>query len=268
MNKLTLSEVESRLSNASWSGNQLRGDCPLCGGKNTFCAKENGKLLLHCHKCEAPFKELIEALGATATGQHQPPAILNKHKPTHSQTAVKARKIWEMAKPADPEHFYLAKKGIHPHGARQDEDGKLLLAGQNIYGEIVTIQTIDQDGDKRFMSGGKKKGSFIILNDQTIADRVYVCEGFATAGSTLEATGEATICAFDAGNLLPVTEDLRELYPDVEMIICGDNDKFRKDGTLKDSSEQNKGIEAATAAACAVGGKVCWRKGLFPIVRK
>jgi len=212
-----------------------RRDCPLCEGSNTLnVTHKNDKLLLQCHRCVITdrgewFKQMLAALGVQPGTNHHPPARkTSKPKPTHSEAAAEARKIWEMAKPADPKHAYLAKKGIHPHGIRQDENGQLLLTARDIYGNITTTQTIDQNGNKRFMSGGKKNGSSFILNNQTIADRVYICEGFATAASVQEASGETTICAFDAGNLQPVAEALRSRYPELKLILCGDDDRFPK----------------------------------------
>jgi len=50
--------------------------------------------------------------------------------------------------------------------------------------------------------------------------------------------------AMDAGNLAPVAQAARRLFPDAEIIIAGDND------------ESGTGQAAAQNAALAVGGKV------------
>jgi len=50
--------------------------------------------------------------------------------------------------------------------------------------------------------------------------------------------------AFDAGNLLPVAMNIRELSPSTEIIICGDNDL------------SGIGQSKAKEAALAIGGKV------------
>ncbi len=227
-----------------------RRDCPLCGGSNTLnVTVKEGRQLLHCHRCKAPFKELLNALGGATTPATTSRRTANQ-KPTHAQAAAKARKSWKAAKSADQNHPYLARKGIQPHGIRQDNDGNLIIPAQNIYSEITTIQTIDPTGEKRFLSGGTKKGSFFILDDQAIDPDgiVYICEGFATAASIQEATGKPTACAFDAGNLQPLAE-LRQHYPTLNIVICGDDDRFK---------DQNPGYEKATAAALAVNGKVCF----------
>ena len=71
-----------------------------------------------------------------------------------------------------------------------------------------------------------------------------VAEGYATAASVHEATGYPVAVAFDAGNLEPVAETIREKLPDCSIIIAGDNDK------------SGVGQEKARAAAAASGGKV------------
>ena len=71
-----------------------------------------------------------------------------------------------------------------------------------------------------------------------------IAEGYATGASVHEATGQAVVVAFDAGNLEPVAEAIRRKYPDSSIIIAGDCDKS---GT---------GQEKARAAAAASGGKV------------
>ncbi|MEG2173367.1 MAG: AAA family ATPase [Desulfovibrionaceae bacterium] len=73
-----------------------------------------------------------------------------------------------------------------------------------------------------------------------------MCEGYATAASIHLATGHAVLCAFNAGNLLPVAEAARALYPQRRLILCADND-VKADAT-------NVGLDAATAAAQAVNG--------------
>ncbi len=136
-------------------------------------------------------------------------------------------------------------------GTRRDAQNRLIIPARNIYGDITTIQTVSTSGEKRFLSGGAKTGSFFILDDQPVNpdDVVYICEGFATAASVQEATGKPTICAFDAGNLLPVAEALRRRYPDAELVICADDDTTK---------EHNTGRTKAIAAAIAVNCKVCF----------
>lgn len=62
-----------------------------------------------------------------------------------------------------------------------------------------------------------------------------------------KATGYAVVAALSAKNLEPVARAIRLRWPDLDIIICGDDDSART---------PNIGREAAYAAAVAVGGRV------------
>ncbi len=59
------------------------------------------------------------------------------------------------------------------------------------------------------------------------------------------------VCCFDAGNLSPVAVNIRNNYPNVEIIICADNDDFK---------DRNTGIEEAKKAGNAIGAYVVYPK--------
>jgi putative DNA primase/helicase len=158
------------------------------------------------------------------------------------QAANKAAYLWSKAAPASADHPYLIKKRIQPHGAKSGRDKVLILPLFNSSRELVNLQFIDSEGNKRFLSGGRKKGCFYWLGDQ-VTDPVLICEGFATGASLHEYTGKLVVIAFDAGNLKEVALAVRAIRPEAEIIICGDNDAS---GT---------GQKAAWAAALACGGK-------------
>lgn len=157
------------------------------------------------------------------------------------QAAAKAAHIWNCARPAAEDHPYLAKKKIQPHDARQYKNA-LVIPLHDESGRLVSLQFITADGQKRFLSGGKKQGCFFIIGDLT--DKILIAEGFATGCSLYEATGEMVVVGFDADNLEHVARIFRQKYPNAEIVICGDNDLS---GT---------GQEAANKAALAVDGFV------------
>jgi len=76
---------------------------------------------------------------------------------------------------------------------------------------------------------------------------MVIAEGYSTAATIHQATGHATAVSFNAGNILPVAKALRERFPDIEIIIAGDNDT---------QTEGNPGKSKATEAAKAVNGRV------------
>jgi putative DNA primase/helicase len=158
----------------------------------------------------------------------------------HGEAAETARRLWNSAAPAPATHPYLQRKHIRPHGARVD--GEDLLVPMTIAGEIVNLQRITPAGEKRFLSGGRTSGCLLVLGKPDGV--LYLAEGFATTASIREATGAAVVIAFSASNLRPVAMALREKFPELRIVVAGDNDNS---GT---------GQRAAREAAEAVDGTV------------
>jgi len=161
----------------------------------------------------------------------------------HKEAANKAVYIWSQSNPItkQSQHAYLLKKRIQTHGARLYRDA-LVIPIYNESDQLVNLQFITPEGDKRFLSAGRKRGCFHIIGD--LSEKILVSEGFATGASLFEDCGQRVVIAFDAGNLLPVAKNIRELSPDDEIIICADNDL------------SGVGQEKAREAALSIGGKV------------
>ncbi|MNJ15217.1 DNA primase TraC [compost metagenome] len=152
---------------------------------------------------------------------------------------------WRDARRADPEHPYLVTKQVRSHALRQRGDE--LLVPLYVAGELVNLQRIARDGSKRFLYGGRIKGAYSTLGRISHGTAVCICEGWAT-GATLHQDGGYTVaCAMNAGNLKAVATALRSRYPDVEIIIAGDDDR---------NTDGNPGRAAANAAALACRGLV------------
>lgn len=162
------------------------------------------------------------------------------------QTAEKARFIWDKAKPVSEsaQHPYLLKKCIKPHGVRLGLHNRLIVPLYTETRKLVNLQFIDPDGEKRFLAGGKKRDCFGVIGNSADIERLLICEGWATGASLHEELGVFVMVAMDAGNLEPVAQAARRLFPDAEIIIAGDND------------ETGTGQAAARKAALAVDGKV------------
>ena len=134
--------------------------------------------------------------------------------------AETAAKIWDACQPAPPEHPYLVKKNIAPHGARVTGDGRLVLplyAGDS----LSTLQYVDTTGGKLFHAGGKAGESCWIVGD--IGQTVYVAEGFATAATIHQITGQGCFVAYSASNIDATARVAIELAGSVT--IVGDNDE-------------------------------------------
>jgi putative DNA primase/helicase len=144
-------------------------------------------------------------------------------KEKQNKAAGEAVIIWKLCKPTK-EHPYLIRKGIKPYCAEINTDGRLVVPMFDIKNNLVNLQFINSDGQKRFLKGCKKQGCFCPLVEMDDKDIIMICEGFATGASLQEHFGHYTVVAFDAGNLTPVAVNIRLLYPDSRIIICGDYD--------------------------------------------
>lgn len=153
--------------------------------------------------------------------------------------------IWENAKPAPGDHPYLRRKGIKAHGARLHE-GRLVIP-LRADGELHSLQFIAEDGEKRFLTGGRVSGCYFSIGNPAGTAALSICEGYATGTSIHEATGYPVAIAFNAGNLLDVAKAMRDKFPELPLILCADDD-FHTEG--------NPGITKATEAARSIGGRL------------
>lgn len=137
------------------------------------------------------------------------------------------------------DHPYMEKKGLEDVKVKVLR-GSIIIPFQNSAGKITTVQFIDADGNKRFLSGGEKKGSYHQIG--AISDKTIIAEGFATGMSIHKATGKTVLVSGDAGNLKAVAEAIKAKHPKTEIVIAADNDQV--------------GLQKAHEAAKAVGGSI------------
>jgi putative DNA primase/helicase len=153
------------------------------------------------------------------------------------EAAENAAVLWESARLASDDHPYLQKKGIANPGLRVGTDGRL-IAPMYFEGNLVSLQHIDADGNKKMLKGGKAGGAWWSIGSALSKDcsRVYLAEGVATAASIFEATAKPVAIAYSAGNLAAVAKSLREIVgPGCEIVIVADNDES---GTGQRESEK------------------------------
>lgn len=171
-----------------------------------------------------------------------------------SAAGDRAASIWNGAEAAPANHPYLIRKDVPPHDLRVYRgaltiasmpcDGALIVPLYNDAGTLTSLEFISPEGDKRFLPGGAKAGSFHVIGNDF--DCIVIAEGYATAASANAANGGAAVVAFDAGNLRRVGETMRKRYPDSDLVFAVDND------ASEDAA--NTGMKSATAAANAVEG--------------
>lgn len=166
---------------------------------------------------------------------------------SHEHARRRALRRWENAGRASNRHPYLTSKQVISHGLRQDGD-LLLVPMWNEVGELQSLQTIDRDGKKLFLRGGRTGGCFHeICGRDDDGHCIIICEGYATGASIHEATGYAVIVSFTAGNLKAIAKLMREAAPEARIVVAADDDW---------KSDHNPGITSAVAAASEVGGLV------------
>lgn len=184
---------------------------------------------------------------ATPMTQAEVEALRARHKAAQAEAerereegyqaaAIRANEFINGCSPAES-HPYLASKQIAPHGA--------LLHGTNLVipvrgaDGIQSYQTIDLDGNKLFMKGGKMSGGFFRIGEPT--ERIIVCEGFATGATLHSATSDMVVVAFNAGNLKAVAQHVRSRFPEAQIVVAADDDV----------GDHNTGVLKATEAAKA-----------------
>jgi phage/plasmid primase-like uncharacterized protein len=130
-------------------------------------------------------------------------------------------------------HPYLARKRLPPAGLRymprfQSIERALLVALRDESGEIVNLQGINPEGEKRFLAGAQTRGAFALIGNwhaESPPARVAVGEGWATAAAFCAMyTAFLGVAAMSAANLPTVARGLRSRFPGAELVVLGDAD--------------------------------------------
>lgn len=165
---------------------------------------------------------------------------------SEAEAARDARDLWNGGEPVAFDHPYLARKRLDPTLFRQ-RGNRLLIPMYDGGGRLWNLQRIAGDGTKRFLRGGRTDGLFYLMGDLTQrGETMCIGEGVATMAAVCRSSGFPCVAAFSAKNIGAVARLWNSARPDLNFIICGDDD---------DHLEKNIGREAAEAAAYEVGGK-------------
>lgn len=169
---------------------------------------------------------------------------------TNEQAADLAKKIWGKASEAANNNPYLARKLIKSYGVRESTyfgSKSLIVPMMDADGNLCSLQSISGKSEKMFLKGGRKQGCYFVIGSDS--DRVFIAEGFSTAGSIHEATGCKVYVAFDAGNLRHVAPIAKLQNPKARIILAADNDQWNKDSV-------NVGLEKARDAASKISADI------------
>ena len=147
--------------------------------------------------------------------------------------ADKSGDLLRYSRPIDANHPYIARKRINtmrlpaPLRARSIKSS-IVLDMVTQFGDLVGLQFISTDGDKKFLTGTQKAGACHWLMDvapPAIGDVIGVVEGWATGCAVAHYSGLNYIAvAMDAGNIERVVMALSVVYPHNEIIIYADDD--------------------------------------------
>ena len=162
-------------------------------------------------------------------------------------SADKAKFIWNNARPV-AQNGYLERKKVD-HFNLKEYKSNLVIPLYDNCGKIWTLQFIDREGKKRFLSGGRKKGCYFVIGSLENTEKAFICEGYATGATIYECSEMPVIVAFDASNLKAVGQSIREKYANLRIIFCADNDCYHENSV-------NPGVEKAKEAAQTVDAKV------------
>ena len=179
----------------------------------------------------------------------------------HARAAARAAKAWKSFL-KEGTSDYLIQKSVKAYGIRfsPSDNGTIAVPISDAAGIIHGLQII-RSGNKTghlqkeyWPKGLAKKGHFHLMGAPR--DIVLIAEGYATGATLHEATSLPVVVAFDAGNLLPVAQEIKRRWPYARILICADDDFL---------TPNNPGVTAAQNAALAVNGGVAIPH--FPIDR-
>lgn len=161
------------------------------------------------------------------------------------------------------EHPYIKRKGITPQArirrisrlfsAEFFNDPELSQVNEDVLlvpildqrNKVCSVQAILADGQKFYCSGGLTRAAWHPIKGER-AERVLVCEGYATGAALTAATGYSSACALSANNLRAIVEYVLQAFPGREVVIMGDNDHAT-------TNPPNPGLNKAREAAEAFG---------------
>ncbi|MDP5279923.1 hypothetical protein Q9Q95_13390 [Sphingomonas sp. DG1-23] len=171
---------------------------------------------------------------------------------SQAEAAHDAAEMWKTAGPAQADHGYIERKRLDPAPLRQLGE-QLLIPMYDVEGRLWNVQRIWPDGRKRFLRGGRTDGLFCLIAADQLTRTLCIGEGYSTMSAVTRNGGHPSLVTFSSGNLLTVARMWNYLRPDLEYIVCADDDPELVDNP---HVRKNVGIEAATAAAIEIGARL------------
>lgn len=155
--------------------------------------KPDGSRVWNCHRC---------GWAGLDCATHREPQVPKRNVASAPGQAVDPIAFWRAARPVE-RHPYLSAKRVKSFGLCVKEDRLVIPVRRR--NRLVSCQTIAPDGFKLFLKGCRMAGGYHSLGTPYPGDRLWLCEGYATAAALHEYhDGEPVLACFSAKNLMPV----------------------------------------------------------------
>lgn len=154
----------------------------------------------------------------------------------YKQVSEYAQTKFQQAKEVK-EHKYLQDKNIQSYGLKITTTNALMIPVKSIIKdsdnglfteEIMSLQYIYPNGDKKFASGGQVKGNYFLINcdvnELKNIEKLYVVEGYAT-GCSIAKLGLPVVVVFSANFCLTTLTTMRSMGIKSKFVLCLDNDE-------------------------------------------
>lgn len=148
--------------------------------------------------------------------------------------SAEAANLWERLPEAPQEHPYIVRKKLiwlNNTSLRYNPNTKALAVPlRNINGQVLSIQWISEEGEKRYFEGAGLDGAFwecwlYEAMEKNPKDTILLGEGFATMLKIFQLMkNKPVVAAMSCYQLAATARILREKYPEAKIIITADND--------------------------------------------
>jgi len=278
--------------------------CPVCGGSDRFRFDDKeGRGTWFCNQCGAGdgLKLVEKVFGVSASEAAEKVSALTGSLPpvaedmiaaaeaetdaTRKAAATLAASLMEKTRPATG-NAYLTRKGFpalecltltttHKTGGVTYRAGDVVVPLHDGYGALVNLQFINADGLKRTLKGGQVKGaSHIIEGQKQAGKRLWIAEGYATALTMHQLTGETVMVALSSVNLLSLASLARQKHPACQIVLAADRD-LNGDGQTKAAAaaEACEGVVALPPVfgdwndAFMLHGEDCTRRAIYNAIK-
>ena len=183
-----------------------------------------------------------------------------KQRDAQNRAVETARTFWHDLKNADEGHPYCSKKQVNCYGLKLNPaTNALAVPLKDIHGNLLSIQWIFPDGNKRYFENAPLDGAFFSIaldniNDCNIDTPILITEGYATAAKVYELTGLPVVAAMSCHKLSQVAKIFRSKFKKHKIFIMADDDKLTEinRGSNPGIREAQKALNEAKANAVII----------------